>query len=79
MVRKLFHFKEFLLQEERAVKLQPLSLDRSKIGSVELRSFSASWRKDGSNILEKINISINPGSLVALVGPVGSGKVKTTI
>jgi len=54
-----------------------------KINSRYLNSFSigisnatAKWIDDQTcNTLDNINLNILPGSLVAIIGPVGSGKV----
>jgi len=37
---------------------------------------TAKWTDDqNSNTLEKINLTVKPGRLLAVIGPVGSGKV----
>jgi len=43
-------------------------------GSIELKNVSFSYTKNSSKILEGINININPGSKIAIVGKSGSGK-----
>jgi len=43
-------------------------------GRIALRGVSFRYREDGPWILEDINLDIEPGSFVAIVGPSGSGK-----
>jgi len=61
------------------VTAQLLTTDKPRIGSVKIRSFTASWEKNGVNILDNINLNIHPGTLVALIGPVAGGKVMSNI
>ena len=46
-------------------------------GEIELKNVTFSYNDGGEKVLENINISMPPGSTVALVGPSGGGK--TTI
>lgn len=56
---------------------------RNNSETVELRNFgivisdaSAKWTDaQTENSLENINLTISPGQLVAIIGPVGAGKV----
>lgn len=43
-------------------------------GSIELSHVSFRYEEDGPLILDDINVSIEPGEFVAIVGPSGSGK-----
>jgi len=44
--------------------------------SIDISNASAKWTDDQTcNTLENINLNILPGSLVAIIGLVGSGKV----
>jgi len=66
-----------LLQTEPGIPDAPdaVALERME-GRIELRRVSFAYRK-GLPVLHDINLEIAPGSMVALVGPTGSGK--TTI
>lgn len=56
---------------EDAVDLQPRN------GKIELREVGFRYREDSPIVLKGINLVIQPGTVVALVGPTGAGK--TTI
>ncbi len=43
------------------------------MGCVEFRNVSFAYN-DGSKVLSNVNLSVNPGEMVAFVGPTGSGK-----
>lgn len=43
-----------------------------------LHDVSFSYKADGNNAVEHINLTINPGTVTALVGPSGSGKSTVT-
>ncbi|KAK1162808.1 multidrug resistance-associated protein 1-like isoform X3 [Acipenser oxyrinchus oxyrinchus] len=64
---------KFLCQEE----LKSDSVDRKPLhpgSSVLVENGTFSWSKDGAPCLKRINVSVARGSLVAVVGHVGSGK-----
>lgn len=43
---------------------------------IEISRATAKWTDNHiTNSLENINLKVNPGRLVAIIGPVGSGKV----
>lgn len=63
-----------LLDERPAVADQPDAIIMPPIvGRVELRHVSFSYRGD-SRVLHNVNLTIEPGQTVALVGPTGAGK-----
>jgi len=78
MLVTLRRIKAFMMRDETGVpelevghinalfKVKPL---------VELQSFRARWNQDHVEpVLDNINISLKPPQLVAVIGPVGSGK-----
>ncbi|XP_059169468.1 ATP-binding cassette sub-family C member 2-like [Physella acuta] len=42
--------------------------------AIRINDASFSWEKSGNNVLRNINLKIEPGKLVAVVGSVGAGK-----
>ncbi len=66
-----------LLDTEPEIQDAPDALEPAQVrGRIELRGVSFAYRK-GLPVLHDIDLTIEPGSVVALVGPTGSGK--TTI
>ncbi|CAH1105116.1 unnamed protein product [Psylliodes chrysocephalus] len=61
--------QEFLLLEEREVR----SIIEIKTNGIILTGINASWTDNGSTLTD-INLEIPPGTLCAVVGPVGAGK-----
>jgi len=48
----------------------------SNIHSIVFSKATAKWTDDQTcNILENINISVSSGQLIAIIGPMGAGKV----
>ncbi len=63
-----------LLDTQPEVADRPGAVDMpSLVGQVELRHVSFSYRND-SRVLRDVNLIIEPGQTVALVGPTGAGK-----
>lgn len=51
------------------------TIKRDRIsGRIEIRNLSFAYREGNGNILEDINLTIEPGQMIALVGRSGSGK-----
>ncbi|XP_039501135.1 probable multidrug resistance-associated protein lethal(2)03659 [Drosophila santomea] len=78
MMVTLRRIKGFMMRSETAV-LHRKGGQANKLFKgeplVELQSFQARWNHDHVEpVLENINISISPPQLVAVIGPVGSGK-----
>lgn len=50
--------------------------DNTERFEIEIMDAMAKWIADqSSNSLENINLNVKPGGLVAVIGPVGAGKV----
>ncbi|MBN2394825.1 MAG: ABC transporter ATP-binding protein [Anaerolineae bacterium] len=63
-----------LLDTKPAVADKPDAIEMPRIqGKVELRDVTFAYRVDGA-VLHDINLTIEPGQTVALVGPTGAGK-----
>lgn len=54
---------------------QPVTLNSQEI---QLNDVSFSYNADGNNAIQHINLTIEPGTVTALVGPSGSGKSTIT-
>ncbi|EDW89980.1 probable multidrug resistance-associated protein lethal(2)03659 [Drosophila yakuba] len=78
MMVTLRRIKGFMMRSETAVlHLKGGQANKLFEGEplVELQSFQARWNHDlVEPVLENINISLSPPQLVAVIGPVGSGK-----
>jgi len=70
---------EEILSHEPKIKDKDniVSLSKNIEGKLEAKNLTIRYEDDGRKILNKISFIINPGEIVALVGPVGCGK--TTI
>jgi ABC-type multidrug transport system fused ATPase/permease subunit len=68
----LDRMKEFLLAEEiNDMRQTP----RDSRTAIQMDKFSFKWKKEDNSGIDNVSIKVNKGELVALVGPVGSGKV----
>lgn len=48
--------------------------------AIDIKNVTASWEEHAAKkTLNEINLSIKPGQLCAVIGPVGSGKVSGNI
>ena len=47
-------------------------------GSIRLDSLCADWSVNGRGTLVDLTLEATSGQLVGIIGPVGSGKVRTT-
>ena len=67
---------EELLNHEPTIKDKDNTVDITKpiSGKLEARNLSVSYEDSPRKILDEISFKINPGEIVALVGPVGCGK-----
>jgi len=67
---------EQLLNHEPAIKDKENIFNISKdiLGKLEARKLSIKYEDSPRKILDEISFKINPGEIVALVGPVGCGK-----
>lgn len=79
----LQRIENFLLKDEKTdveigVKRQSSDIPwGNKENAVEFNEVNAYWESDSSTkTLNKINLKIKLGQIIAIVGPVGSGKVK---
>ncbi len=54
--------------------VSPLKLDNPISGRIEARDLTVRYEKSNINSLEKLSFVIEPGELVAVVGPIGCGK-----
>ncbi|XP_078483709.1 ATP-binding cassette sub-family C member 4 [Ciona intestinalis] len=74
----LKRIQNFLMLDEIDDDLQGLPPKSSKDCIVELTSFTAWWTEDEDSAnrptLEDITLNVKPGQLLAVIGPVGSGK-----
>ncbi|XP_057653038.1 ATP-binding cassette sub-family C member 4-like isoform X2 [Diorhabda carinulata] len=61
--------QNFLLLEEK----EETGIERTKDGGISLSNIEASWTPN-NRTLQNIDIRIRPGTLCAIVGPVGAGK-----
>lgn len=72
----LRRIKTFMMRDESGVQAVTHKKDiGAKEPLVELKSFRAHWTQEYAEpVLDNINISLKPPQLVAVIGPVGSGK-----
>jgi len=68
-----------LKQEHTVIDESSAKTLASVTGNIEIRDVSFSYNKGGeSNLFEKLNLSINAGQSIGLVGPSGGGKTTIT-
>lgn len=68
------YFQQFLLKEENKT-IELLCSEELEKGAIVIRKARASWKPSPIvDTLSDINLEIKPGSLVVVVGQVGSGK-----
>ncbi len=67
---------EELLNQEPTIKDKDKTLNITKpiLGKLEAKNLSIKYEDSSRKILDEISFKINPGEIVALVGPVGCGK-----
>lgn len=77
----MIFFQKFLLYEENPCNLTgtvgkaDLSSQSKRLG-ITIKSGTAKWiGSSNENTLTNINLEVVPGRLVAVIGPVGAGKV----
>ena len=63
--------QKFLLLEERT----PPKVKDVQSPRISLRNVSAAWNDGGKNVITEVSLEASSNQLVAIVGPVGSGKV----
>uniref|UniRef100_A0AC34RMH0 ABC transmembrane type-1 domain-containing protein n=1 Tax=Panagrolaimus sp. JU765 TaxID=591449 RepID=A0AC34RMH0_9BILA len=66
--------KEFLVQEELNPDAIQRELSPNYSNAVEIQNGIFTWETNSPPVLKNIDLSIEKGSLVAIVGKVGSGK-----
>ncbi|GIY89244.1 hypothetical protein CEXT_676372 [Caerostris extrusa] len=68
--------KFLLLEEQQDTSLLDVSNLRPKLSQcgIWMQKVVASWNKDGESTLRNVTLSVKPGELLAVVGPVGCGK-----
>lgn len=71
-----FYFQKFLLLDEFRPNPKPIT-DNTDGKKVLVKAATASWTGNSIvNTLHDINVNVMPRKLYAVIGPVGSGKVK---
>lgn len=75
--------EEYLLMEEKdetniglVTNPKPEDNIAASMWSIDIDNISASWNDSQNSTLEEISIRVKPGQLCAIIGPVGSGKVR---
>jgi ATP-binding cassette, subfamily B, bacterial len=69
-LQKLFQ----LLDTEVDVDEHPGAVDLPTDGAIEVRGVSFRYSPDGDDVLSAVDLTIEPGERLALVGPTGAGK-----
>ncbi|CAN7974767.1 unnamed protein product, partial [Ixodes persulcatus] len=68
----MMRIRRFLLSSE--VEERPLGRRLEEGKAVSVKNATFSWSRDRSPALRNINLTVQTGQLIAVVGPVGSGK-----
>ena len=68
----LKRINDFMKNKE--LDVESIQHDENVHNIIEIENGNFAWEEGGSSILKEINLSIKPGSLIAIVGNVGSGK-----
>jgi len=65
----------FLLKEEATDAIVERPKTSARLGEVKIQDLGANWTGESTdNTLDQLNVTIEPGSLVGVIGSVGSGK-----
>ena len=71
--------QDFLLMEEREEQegeRDTFAQNDDNVDTVTMEKVTGKWKKDeNEDTLTNINLNSKPGQLIAIIGPVGSGKV----
>ncbi|CAN8003963.1 unnamed protein product [Ixodes hexagonus] len=68
----MMRISKFLLCSE--VEYSSVGRRTGEGDAVSVKNATLSWSKNGSSVLRNINLAVKTGQLIAVVGPVGSGK-----
>ncbi|CAK8678304.1 unnamed protein product [Clavelina lepadiformis] len=70
----LKRIQDFLLLDEQDIEKEKLPAHSDTECSVVIRDFTASWSDENEPTLSDVNVEVKSGQLLAVIGPVGSGK-----
>ncbi len=76
--KQLSDFKKSYKNLEKALEIEPLNQHTVELGRpdglYELVNVSLRLREEGPPSLQQINLKVNPGETIAIIGPSGAGK-----